>query len=107
MKKLIAIALLASSSASFALTDGQAALIGIIVGSQINKTTAYQYQPQSFDSLKYYRNVPSPIISSATDVCSGISDSIELAYCRGAAQRAEIERRRAEQEAYNRGLNGR
>lgn len=101
-KTIIAATLFLSSSVAFSLTDGQAAILGIVIGSQIQRHSQ-QEQPQ--------RNYPTGIYSQPqrqqySDLCQNTYSSVDAAYCRGAQRRYADEVRRMEQDAYNRGYNG-
>lgn len=107
MKKSIIAALLLSSSIAFAgLSDGEAAILGIVIGSQIQRHSQQYEQPRQVQ-----RNYPSGVYSQPqrqhnSDPCQNSYSSVDASYCRGAQRRYQDEVRQMEREAYNRGYNG-
>lgn len=107
MKKSIIAVLILSSSVAFAgLSDGEAAILGIVIGSQLQKHSQQYEQPSQVQ-----RNYPSgvyskPQIRHNSDPCAGSYSSVDAAYCRGTQRRYQDEVRQMERDAYNRGYNG-
>lgn len=100
-KTIIAATLFLSSSVAFSLTDGQAAILGIVIGSQIQRQSQQEQQ----------RNYPTgvylpPQRQQYSDPCQNTYSSVDAAYCRGAQQRQREVIRNMEQDAFNRGYNG-
>lgn len=103
MKKSIVAALLLSSSIAFAgLSDGEAAILGIFIGSQLQKNSQQYEQPRQVQrSNESYRQS-----RQYSDPCQNSYSSVDAAYCRGAQQRHREVIRNMEQDAFNRGYNG-
>lgn len=108
MKKYIisAILVFGSIAANAGLSDGEAAILGIVIGSQLQRHSQQYEQPRQVQ-----RNYPSGVYSQPpirynSDPCAGSYSSVDAAYCRGAQRRYQDEVRQMEQDAYNRGYNG-
>lgn len=103
-KTIIAISLMVSSGLAFSLTDGQAAILGIAIGSQIQRHAQqeqYQQPQRHYPSGVYYQPA-----QQYQDPCTNAYSRVDSAYCRGAQRRFADEVRNLERDAYNRGYNG-
>jgi hypothetical protein len=103
MKKIIvALVFVISGQAIAGLSDGEAAILGIFIGSQIQRNSQNQEyrQPQR---VYQYRNSNPDVYR---DPCFNSYSSVEAAYCRGAMARQQEIIRNAESDAYNRGYRG-
>jgi len=107
-KKLASLILLTlAATSSFSMSDGQAALLGIVIGSQLNRGYV-QPQPQPYygQETRVYQR---PIIiqesqsnfydSQLHGYCAGYQDEM-YAQCIGNIKRIKME------DAYRRGLRG-
>ena len=105
-KKLLALALLSTSFSSFSMSDGQAALLGIVIGSQLNRGYSQSPQLNFNQETRVYQR---PIIiqesqstyydSQLHGYCAGYQDEM-YAQCIGNIKRIRME------DAYRRGLRG-
>ena len=80
MKKLLIIASIALSSMAHAgLSNGESAILGIIIGSHITR-------PAPREPVYEQRVIVVPAPAPRYDACEGIRDSEVYAYCRGREQ---------------------
>lgn len=105
MKKTIiaTVLVLSSAVASAGLSDGEAAILGIIIGTQIQRHIQQAPQPVYRQQEIYY---PPQQPRQNTDPCQNAASTVEAAYCRGVQQRQREIIRNMEKEAYNRGYGG-